>query len=368
MTMSLVAVFIPVLFMGGIVGRLLHEFAVTISVAILVSGFVSLSLTPMLCSRFLKPPKEKHGRAYTAFESFFDGMAHLYDCTLQVVLRHRLTTLVLSFVLLVATGYLFYVLPKGFIPSYDTGQLFGFTEAAQDISFDSMVEHQQALNTILLKEPAVDTMMSFTGGGFGQAGNTGVFFIAPEAALPAQPSRWISSSTGLRPKLCGVPGIHAFCRTRRPSGSAASSRGALYQFTLQGTDTQELYRWAPQIEAAHARSYPASGRQQRSADHQPAGQSWISTATKRLALGITPQQVQDALYTLTAAPGLHHLHARQRIPRDHRSRAAVSAHSRSAVQALHPLLRRATGPARRRGETFAPSDPSPSITRASCPR
>src|SRR5499427_7402206 len=146
MTLSLVAVFIPVLFLGGIVGRLLHEFAVTISVAILVSGFVSLSLTPMLCSRFLKPPKKKHGAIYMAFERFFDGMANLYDRTLKVVLRHRLATVTLSFILLLATGYLFYDLPKGFIPSYDAGFMFGVTLAAQDISFDSMKEHQHALN------------------------------------------------------------------------------------------------------------------------------------------------------------------------------------------------------------------------------
>src|SRR5262249_56773096 len=178
MTVSLVAVFIPVLFMGGVVGRLLHEFSVTISVAILVSGFVSVSLTPMLCSRFLKPPKKKHGAIYMAFERFFDGMANLYDRTLKVVLRHRLATVTLSFILLLATGYLFYDLPKGFIPSYDAGFMFGVTLAAQDISFDSMKEHQHALNMVLLKEPAVDTMMSFTGAGFGQAGNTGIFFIA----------------------------------------------------------------------------------------------------------------------------------------------------------------------------------------------
>src|SRR6266498_1531856 len=124
MTVSLVAVFIPVLFLGGILGRLFREFAVTISVAILVSGFVSLSLTPMLCSRFLKPPKKTHGTIYMFFERFFDGMASLYDRTLKVVLRHRLATVTLSLILFVATGYLFYVLPKGFIPSYDAGFMF----------------------------------------------------------------------------------------------------------------------------------------------------------------------------------------------------------------------------------------------------
>ena len=136
MTLSLAAVFIPVLFMGGILGRLLHEFAVTIGVAILVSGFVSLSLTPMMCSRFLRPPAtEEHGRIYAASERVFEGMRSVYDATLKVVLRHRLATMVVSGVILVVTIHLFKSIPKGFLPSEDTGQIFGFTEGAQGSPF-----------------------------------------------------------------------------------------------------------------------------------------------------------------------------------------------------------------------------------------
>src|SRR5262249_589059 len=142
MTISLAAVFIPVLFMSGILGRLLHEFAVTIGVAILVSGFVSLSLTPMLCSRFLRPPHEKkHSRFYDTSERFFDGMLHTYDRTLRGVLRHRKITMAVSAVILVATGYLFIKIPMGFIPPEDTNQVFGFTEAAQDAPFMAVLEN-----------------------------------------------------------------------------------------------------------------------------------------------------------------------------------------------------------------------------------
>ena len=295
MTLSLVAVFIPVLFLSGIVGRLLHEFAVTISIAVLVSGFVSLTLTPMLCSRFLKPPKEKHGRLYTATESFFTGMTNLYDRTLRVVMRHRLATVTLSFILLIATGYLFYVLPKGFIPSYDAGRLFGLTMAGQDISFDSMVEHQQALNRILLKEPAIHTMMSAAGGGFGQAGNTGFFFITlkPRSQRTESVDQFIDRMRG---KLSTVPGILAFMQNPPPIQIGAQFTRALYQLTLQGTDTQQMYRWTPQIEA-RMRQLP--GFTDVNSDLQIASPqvNVEINRDKALSLGVSAQQVQDALYT-----------------------------------------------------------------------
>jgi HAE1 family hydrophobic/amphiphilic exporter-1 len=299
MTLSLVTVFIPVLFLSGIVGRLLHEFAVTISMAILVSGFVSLTLTPMLCSRFLRPPKEKHGRLYVSFESFFTGMAHLYDRTLQVVMRHRLATVTFSFVLLLATGYLFYDLPKGFIPSYDTGQLFGMTMAAQDISFDSMVEHQEALKRILLKEPAIATMMSAAGGGFGQAGNTGRFFISlkPRSQRNESVDEFIARVRG---KLMSVPGILAFMQNPPPIQIGGQFTRAPYQLTLQGTDTQEMYRWSPRIEAG-MRQLP--GFTDVNTDLQISSpQVYVDIdRDKAQALGISPQQVQDALYTAYGA-------------------------------------------------------------------
>src|SRR5574342_545418 len=136
MTLSLVAVFIPVLFMGGILGRILHEFAVTISMAILISGFVSLTLTPMLCSRFLRPAgTERHGRLYMVMERFFDDMRRAYDRTLRTVLRHRRATMAVVVILTLVTGWLFIEMPKGFLPNEDTWAIFAFTEAAQGISF-----------------------------------------------------------------------------------------------------------------------------------------------------------------------------------------------------------------------------------------
>ncbi len=163
-------------------------------------------------------------------------------------MRHRLATVTLSFILLIATGYLFYELPKGFIPSYDAGFLVGFTLAAQDISFDSMKEHQQELNKILLKEPAVDTMMSFTGAGFGQAGNTGIFFIAlkPRSQRSESVDQFIDRMRG---KLFSVPGILAFMQNPPPIQIGGQLTRAPYQLTLQGADTQEIYSWAPQVEA-----------------------------------------------------------------------------------------------------------------------
>ncbi len=295
MTLSLVAVFIPVLFLGGIVGRLLHEFAVTISIAILVSGFVSLTLTPMLCSRFLKPPKDKHGVFYMFFERFFDGMTHLYDRTLKVVLRQRLATVVLSFILLIATGYLFVVLPKGFIPSYDAGFLFGLTLASQDISFDSMKAHQEALNKILLAEPAVESMMSFTGAGFGQAGNTGIFFISmkPRSQRTESVDEFINRMRG---KLLSVPGILAFMQNPPPIQIGGDFTRAPYQLTLQGAETKEIYYWAPQVEAK-MRALP--GLLDVNSDLQLASpQVYVDmNRDKALTLGVSPQQVQDALYT-----------------------------------------------------------------------
>jgi len=295
MTLSLVAVFIPVLFLGGIVGRLLHEFAVTISIAILVSGFVSLSLTPMLCSRFLKPPKRSHGSVYMAFERFFDGMAHLYDRTLKIVLRHRLATVTVSFLLLIATGYLYIALPKGFIPSYDAGFLVGFTLAAQDISFDSMKEHQHEINKILLKEPAIDTMMSFTGAGFGQAGNTGIFFIAlkPRSQRNESVDEFIARMRG---KLFSVPGILAFMQNPPPIQIGGQLTRAPYQLTLQGADTKEIYSWAPRVEA-NMRTLP--GLLDVNSDLQLASPQVLVDVNrdKALALGVSPQQVEDALYT-----------------------------------------------------------------------
>jgi HAE1 family hydrophobic/amphiphilic exporter-1 len=222
MTVSLAAVFIPVP-MSGILGRLLHEFAVTIGVAILVSGFVSLSLTPMLCSRFLRPPHEqKHNRFYKASERFFDGMLNVYDRTLRAVLRHRKATMLVSALILVATGFLFARIPMGFIPPEDTRQVFGFTEAAQDASFQSMIKHQQQIADIVKQDPNVDSFMSSVGAvRMGPAMGR----VHSSEALRAKAERGRSHSE-FRPKLATVPGMNVYLQNPRQFASADSSARA----------------------------------------------------------------------------------------------------------------------------------------------
>ena len=245
MTLSLVAVFIPVLFMGGILGRLLHEFAVTIGVAILVSGFVSLSLTPMLCSRFLRHSSvQKHGRLYRASERFFTGMLQAYEWSLKIVLRHRMTTMIITLLTLIATVYLFWATPKGFLPSEDTGSIFAFTEAQQGISFDSMVKHQKELAEIVSKDPNVDSFMSAIGSsGISVASNTGRMFIR----LKPRSERRLSADEiiqELRRKVSQVPGIQMFMQNLPPIRIGGRLTKSEYQFTLQSPDTDELYKYS----------------------------------------------------------------------------------------------------------------------------
>jgi HAE1 family hydrophobic/amphiphilic exporter-1 len=293
MTLSLVAVFIPVLFMGGILGRLLHEFAVTIGMAILVSGFVSLSLTPMLCSRFLRPPsEEKHGRLFNAFERVHEGMARTYGWTLRWVLRHRVATMSVLVMLILATGYLFILIPKGFLPSEDLNQIFALTEGAQGISFDAMVQHQQAAGDIISKDPNVENYMSFVGGG---GGNTGRFFIRlkPRSVRRLNADQVIDE---LRPKLTKVPGIQVFMQNPPPIRIGGMLTKSQYQFTLQSPDTNELYRYAPILEAK-MRELP--GFQDVTSDLQiknPQVNVGIDR-DKASALGVTAQQLEDALHT-----------------------------------------------------------------------
>lgn len=256
MTLSLVAVFIPVLFMGGILGRLFREFAVTISVAILVSGFVSLSLTPMLCSRFLRPPKEqKHNRLYAISERFFDGMLRAYERSLQWVLNHRPATMISSGLLLVVTAYLFLVIPKGFIPSADISQIIGISEAAQGISFDDMVRHQKQLAQIVAEDPNVDASLSSVGvGGATTTGNQGriVIRLKPRSERSLSADEVIQE---LRPKLAKVPGIRISFQNPPAIRIGGRLSRSLYQYTLQSPDARELYEHAPVLEA-RMRSLP----------------------------------------------------------------------------------------------------------------
>ncbi|MCJ7665086.1 MAG: efflux RND transporter permease subunit, partial [Desulfobacterales bacterium] len=297
MTLSLVAVFIPVLFMGGIVGRLLNEFAVTISIAILISGVVSLTLTPMLCSRFLRPAhEERHTRIYDISERFFAGMLGAYDRSLKIILQHRLATLVASGLIFVATIFLFVIIPKGFLPSEDIGMIFGITEAAQGISFDSMKEHQLKVAAIVRKDPNVDSFMSGVGS-MGTMGGTNRGIVLIRLKPRAERSLHVDQVIqGLRPKLAQIPGIRAFLQNPPPIRIGGTTTKSQYQFTLQSPNTQELYAYAPLLEA-RLRELPML--QDVTSDLQityPQVNIEINR-DKASALGVTAQQVEDALYT-----------------------------------------------------------------------
>jgi len=296
MTLSLVAVFIPVLFMGGVLGKLLYEFSVTISMAILISGLVSLSLTPMLCSRFLRPAeKKRHGKLYESTEKFFNGMLNMYKMSLDRVLEHRVATMVISGIILVATVYLFVIIPKGFLPYEDRNMLFSFTEASQGISFDSMVRHQQSLAEIVRNEPDVESFMSSVGaGGPNLANNTGRMFaqLKPRKERRRSVDEIIEE---LRPRLSTVPGIRAFLQnlpTIRIGGQLTKS---MYQFTLQSPDLDDLYKYAPILEEK-LRQVPILQDVNTDLQIKNPQINIDIDRDKAMALGVSAQQIEDALY------------------------------------------------------------------------
>jgi len=245
MTLSLCAVFIPLLFMEGILGRLFREFAVTIGVAILISGFVSLSLSPMLCSLVLRhSDKEEHGPLYRSFDRFFNRLLSLYEHSLTWVLKHKTATLVFSFLLLVLTVYLFKVVPKDFIPSGDSGQMFASTEVSQGTSFEAAVELQLAVSEIVRNDPSVAAFMTAAGGtGGAVSGSAGRMNIRlkPRSERKESVDQVIQR---LRKKLNAVPGINTFLRNPPSIDVGGRSSKAQYQYTLQGSDIEELAGYA----------------------------------------------------------------------------------------------------------------------------
>ncbi|RJQ49654.1 MAG: efflux RND transporter permease subunit [Nitrospiraceae bacterium] len=297
MTTSLVAVFIPVLFMAGMLGRMLHEFAVTITFAILISGVVSLTLTPMLSSRFLRPhASQQHGRLYNMMERFFDGMRNLYERTLKIVLRFRRTTVVVTFVMTVATVWLFIIMPTGLLPSDDIGGIFAITEGAQGISFEDMKRHQQKLVDIVFQDPNIEAFMSFVGaGGSRVASNGGFMFLK----LKPRHERKLNADQiiqQLRPKVMGVPGVFMFMQNPPPIRLEATIQKAQYQFVLQSPDIEELYANATSFETK-LRGLPMI--QDVTSDLQIKNpQVNIDIDRDRAAAyGITAQQIEDTLYS-----------------------------------------------------------------------
>ncbi len=296
MTLSLAAVFIPVLFMSGMLGRLLHEFAITIMAAVLVSGLVSLTLTPMLCARWLKPQHQvQHGWLYNALERLFDAWKNAYDVTLRWVLRHSRFTLVMFFAIFAVTGWMFHKMPKDFLPSEDSGQLFAFTEAAQDVSFTEMARLQQLAAAIVKEDPAVESVMSFIGQGGGAASalNVGRMFIVLKPRTErATPDEIIQQ---LRPRLGAVPGLKVFLQNIPSIRIGGQLTKTQYQYTLQDADTEALFHWIPLIQEKLAK---LPGFQDVTSDLQIANpQVTIDIdRNKASALGITAQQIENTLY------------------------------------------------------------------------
>jgi HAE1 family hydrophobic/amphiphilic exporter-1 len=249
MTLSLAAVFIPILFMGGLLGRLFREFAVTITIAILVSGFISLTLTPMLCSLFLRHAPERHGRLYRISERGFELMLGLYERTLRIALRWRFAVLLSLFASFAATAWLYLQVPKGFVPSEDTGQILGSTQADLDVSFDDMSRHQQAVAAIVRKDPDVAAFMSVAAaGGATPQLNQGIVFIRLRD-LPERTSSPEQVIDRLRKATVGVPGIRTVFQNPPPIRLPGRIARGQYQYTLQATDTEQLFRSAADIEA-----------------------------------------------------------------------------------------------------------------------
>ena len=295
MTISLAAVFIPVLFMGGILGRLLHEFAVTIMAAVLISGFVSLTLTPMMCSRILKPHRgeERHGSVYMAFERAFDAWKHGYEVSLRWILRHRLIVLG-GFVLVCgATAELFREAPKGFLPSEDSGQLFCFVEGPQDISFTAMSDVQRQVANIIAQDPNVDAAMSFVGAtGFSPSLNIGRITITLKPFKDRKPADEVVK--GLRPKLANVLGAKVFIQNVPAIRIGGNLTKSPYQYVMRSATTDELYQWAPLIEQK-LRSLP--GLIDVTSDLQIT-RPQVTVEIEReksAALGVSAQSVEQAL-------------------------------------------------------------------------
>jgi multidrug efflux pump len=296
LSVSLIAVLIPLLFMGDIVGRLFREFAVTLSVTILVSAIVSLTLTPMMCATLLKHLHvSQHSVFYRGSEWVFNSIIRLYDLTLRAVLRMQLVTLLVAAATLVATLYLYWIVPKGFFPVQDTGVILGISEAPQNVSFSEMSRQQQRLNREILKDPAVESLSSFIGiDGTNTTLNTGRIQIN----LKPLDERHISASDVIRrlqPKLAEIHGITLFMQPVQDLTVETRVSRTQYQYSLEDPDPRELNEWAPKF-VAKLQSLPELWDV--ASDQQTDGLQTRVVIDRDTAsrLGITPQMVDDALY------------------------------------------------------------------------
>jgi hydrophobe/amphiphile efflux-1 (HAE1) family protein len=291
---SLIAVFIPLLLMGGIVGRLFREFAMVVSLTVVISAFVSLTLTPMMCSRFLKQEHGDRGRFYRAIEAGFDGMLAFYRRTLAVALRFRFVTLMVFLATVTTTGVLFVMIPKGFFPIQDIGLIIAITEANQDISYDAMVQRQEAVNQIVLDDPAVASFASLVGAGNGgQTANNGRLYINLKPWGTRDPVMTVIAR--LSQKMQSLQGIRLYMQPAQDITVGGRLARTQFQYTIQDADPSELNKWAPKI---LDRVRTLKGLQDVTSDQQNAGTTATLTIDRDAAarFGIQPQQIDDTLY------------------------------------------------------------------------
>jgi hydrophobe/amphiphile efflux-1 (HAE1) family protein len=300
MTVSLIAVFIPVIFMGGIVGRLLHEFSMTIAIAVLVSGIVSVTLTPMLCSRLIRSSQEEHSRRHNLFyrvsENGFNAIQRAYARSLGWAMRHKPVIFVLFLSSIVATVQLFRIMPQDFLTPEDTGQIQAFTDGANGVSFQEMKRHQAEAARILANDPNVQGFMTSVGAGGTRGGlNSGTFRIQlkPREQRPQTVPQIIAS---LRPKFQAIPGISVVMQNPPPIRIGAYTTRALYQYTLQDLNLDELYTWAQRLTEAMQRD-PIFADVNSDLDLSTPSVEVSINRDRAAALGISTQQIETALGT-----------------------------------------------------------------------
>ena len=294
-SLSLVAVFIPLLLMGGIVGRLFREFAMTVAITVLVSAVVSLTLTPMMCARFLKHQSDEHGWLYRIVERFFDGLLAFYRRTLDVALRFQFVTLLVFFATMAVTAYLYVIIPKGFFPNQDNGVLFGVTKAGQDVSFREMARRQEAIAAVVAADPAVAALSSSIGAGLGgQTGNNGRIWV-PLKPFNERTETAQQVIARLRTKTPAVEGITANFQAAQDINVGGRLAQSQYQYTLQDADLHELFEWAPKV-LAQMRKLPML--RDLATDQQVAGTTATLTIDRDRAarFGVQPQLIDDTLY------------------------------------------------------------------------
>ena len=295
-SLSLIAVFIPLLLMGGIVGRLFREFALTVTVAVLISGIVSLTLTPMMCSRFLSNHHGGHGRLYRGIEAMFDGLLNFYRRTLDVVLRFQFITLMVFFATMGLTVYLYIIIPKGFFPTQDTGVVMSLSEAAQGVSFKEMSRIQQKLGEVIGADPDVYGYSSTIGAGVGgQTGNNGRIYVALKPWEQRTAGTAQDFINRIRPQIAKVEGANLYMQAAQDINIGGRLARTQYQYTLQDADLRELYDWAPKV-LTTLRALPQL--RDVATDQQMAGTTATLTIDRDQAarFGITPAQIDATLY------------------------------------------------------------------------